>query len=574
MYHLLLGSERRTDLVLVEMMLGDAGVHPRVDWAPDYSLALQAYSATDGTCDACILDASLGGGRGIELLHAMSVRGARIPVIMLIAEPDPELELVLLQTGARAVLVRADLTSRLFERTVRHLVLRHRLDYTLDGTTGEAFVPARTACDRVEMAVLRARRRHALVACVVIDVQSLDDESIAHDDRAIMLHTLIERLRHLVGSREQVLRISNKEILICLEGFTELDVAISARADIEQALLRPMVLRNAPKELVMRIGMACYPDDCSHPVRLVSTARAAAMALVPRDRQTTIPISTGVLTGRSRREELRLSIRGAVQRGELYVLYQPQIDLRTNVTVGAEALVRWQHPHLGVIPPAEFVAIAEEADYVAELGRWVLWEACKQAKAWLDEGHPLRVSVNVSAQELAVGLLATETRRALATTGLPGDYLVIEITEGLLLENSSDTRAQLVDLRELGVRIAVDDFGTGYASLSYIKHFPMDVVKIDREFVRGLHLDNENAAITSSIVALGRCLGLEVIAEGVEEEAEEAFLRSLDCHIVQGYRYAQALTPAELYLFMLSRRDVPQSGITIRPRLRIRERVG
>lgn len=278
-------------------------------------------------------------------------------------------------------------------------------------------------------------------------------------------------------------------------------------------------------------------------------------------RRTLVPIRAGAAASQSRRDELRRALPGAARRGELHLVYQPQVDLRTGSPIGVEALLRWTHPALGSVPPAEFVAIAEDTDQVAEIGRWVLREACEQGARWIEAGRRLRVSVNVSVQELEVSQLAAQTRNALTASGFPASLLTIEITEGLLLENTSDVRAQLGELRELGVRVSVDDFGTGYASLSYIKHFPMDAVKIDREFVRDLHIDLDNAAITSSIVALGRCLGLEVIAEGVETEGEEEFLRSLECHLVQGYRHARPMSPDELEVYLDAHAETPLERI-------------
>lgn len=548
MYHLLLCSERRTDVVLVETMLADAGTRHRVDWAPGVSVALGTF---DMAHDAAIVDVDLEQGRGLELLHALGCRRPRVPILALVSEEDPELESVALHAGADAVMMRTELSSRSIDRTLRQMVVRQKIADAASSTPDiEPIVPPASVCDRVEAAVQRARRRNSRAAVFVVDVATLHDHALPQTSRAILTHGLLARLRHVAGSRERVARISKHEILVCLDSLPDLDAVAAARAEIERSLLRPMRLGEGEQRLSLRLGVARYPDDCAHPVRLVVAARAAMADVCGPRRRTLVPIKAGTLASQARREELRRALPGAGRRGEFHLAYQPQVDLRTGKPVGVEALLRWSHPELGSIPPTEFVAIAEDTEQVAELGRWVLHEACVQGKKLIDAGHPLRISVNVSVQELGVTQLSSQTRNALLVSGFPASMLTIEITEGLLLENSSDVRTQLAELRDLGVRVSVDDFGTGYASLSYIKHFPMDAVKIDREFVHGLHLDLDNAAITSSIVALGRCLGLEVIAEGVETEGEEEFLRSVNCHLVQGFRYARPMSPADLEAYL------------------------
>jgi EAL domain-containing protein (putative c-di-GMP-specific phosphodiesterase class I) len=211
-----------------------------------------------------------------------------------------------------------------------------------------------------------------------------------------------------------------------------------------------------------------------------------------------------------------------------------------------EALLRWRSAELGGVPPTEFIPHLEADGGIVLVGEWVLRQACEQSRRWLDRGEPICFSVNVSAQQFASSDVEGLVRRVLAEFELPPGLLGLELTEGMLLESSDAVRAALSSLRDLGVKIAVDDFGTGYASLAYLKKFPMSAIKIDREFVRGLPLDAENSAITSSIVGLAHSLAFEVVAEGVETEAEEEFLRSLQCDIVQGFLHARPMLAADL----------------------------
>jgi EAL domain-containing protein (putative c-di-GMP-specific phosphodiesterase class I) len=246
----------------------------------------------------------------------------------------------------------------------------------------------------------------------------------------------------------------------------------------------------------------------------------------------------------------RLSLEGqlrrAADRGELFIQYQAQTDLRTNRIVGAEALLRWRHPELGLIEPNRFIPIAEQTNLILQIGKWVLHHACAQNVAWQRAGMPrIRVAVNVSARQFRAELLET-VATALEQTGLAPDCLELEITEGLLIEDPQAASAVLTQLKALGVHVAIDDFGSGYSSLSYLKHFPLDSLKIDRGFVRDLSIDADDAAIARAIIALGHSLDLKVIAEGVETPQQLAFLREYRCDIVQGFLFGAPVTADEM----------------------------
>ena len=246
----------------------------------------------------------------------------------------------------------------------------------------------------------------------------------------------------------------------------------------------------------------------------------------------------------------RLSLEGqlrrAIERGELFIDYQPQIELRRNRVIGAEALLRWRHPELGLIEPNRFIPIAEQSNLILQIGKWVLQRACAQNVAWQHAGLPrIRVAVNLSARQFRAGLLET-VDSALKDAGLAPDCLELEITEGLLIEDPEAASAVLTQLKALGVHVAIDDFGSGYSSLSYLKHFPLDSLKIDRGFVRDLSIDADDASIARAIIALGHSLDLKVIAEGVETPQQLAFLRDHHCDVVQGYLFGAPVTADEM----------------------------
>jgi EAL domain-containing protein (putative c-di-GMP-specific phosphodiesterase class I) len=238
--------------------------------------------------------------------------------------------------------------------------------------------------------------------------------------------------------------------------------------------------------------------------------------------------------------------RAMEQQQQLEVHYQPQACLVSGRIIGMEALVRWRHPSRGMVGPVEFIPLAEETGIINQLGDWVLRSACAQLQQFLRAGLPqMRVAVNLSVRQLLQKDFAASVEAVLADTGLPPSLLELEITESTLMENAEDTLGALHRLRELGVRLSIDDFGTGYSSLSYLKRFPVDIIKIDRSFVRDLPQDGDDAAIVSAIIALAHSLRLEVVAEGVETDAQLAFLASRSCDLIQGYHVSPAVPPEQ-----------------------------
>ncbi|MEG4571316.1 EAL domain-containing response regulator [Microcoleus sp. N3A4] len=249
--------------------------------------------------------------------------------------------------------------------------------------------------------------------------------------------------------------------------------------------------------------------------------------------------STKVSTLSPEKLALEALLRRALAQGEFQVYYQPQVDIATGQVVGAEALVRWQNPDRGIISPCEFIPLAEETGLIIQIGEWVLLSACAQAASWLAEGFsPFRISVNLSARQLSDSALKARIVQILETTGLEPANLELEMTESALVENATVAGATLNELKALGIRIAIDDFGTGYATLGYLKQFAFDSLKIDRIFVRNANEDTQNAAITTAVILLGHSLNMTVIAEGVETEAELAFLKQHQCDIMQGYLFS------------------------------------
>jgi EAL domain-containing protein (putative c-di-GMP-specific phosphodiesterase class I) len=256
------------------------------------------------------------------------------------------------------------------------------------------------------------------------------------------------------------------------------------------------------------------------------------------------------------------SLRRAIEREEFVLHYQPLIELGSGQVYGAEALIRWQHSENGLLPPGQFIPLAESTKLIVALGSWTLRAACAQARVWQDGGRPgMSVAVNVSARQLREVDISDEVARTLAETGLPSSSLHIEITEGMAMQNLERSVATLKTLRDLGVRISVDDFGTGYSSLSYLRRLPVDTVKLDRSFVSGLGTNLDDAAIAEAVIAMAHSLKLEVVAEGVETKDQLRFLRAHRCEAIQGFLFSPAVTAQDMGALLAEGRSLRLDGL-------------
>jgi EAL domain-containing protein (putative c-di-GMP-specific phosphodiesterase class I) len=384
--------------------------------------------------------------------------------------------------------------------------------------------------DRFELAAYANRRGSigmAVLAVAVAGPPEIDE-------------LVLQRMTRCLRRTDTVVRTSPLRHIVLLERLAEGPFAMHAADAIVQALRQPFTTPAGPVKAVASVGISVHPDDGDSIDELVTCANAALEAAQASGGDLFGFYSGSLSAAAGRRVALERALPEAIERGQLHLAYQPQLDSRDGSLVGVEALLRWNHPSFGPVSPAEFVPVLENLGLIVEVGTWVLGVACRQATRW-----ELRVGVNVSAHQVRTPDFGDRVREALDQAGLRPQRLELELTESVLLEDATHVREVLSGLRRDGVRVALDDFGTHYASFAYLRQFPMDTIKIDRQFVSGLPMDVQNAAITNAIVSLGRSLSLDVVAEGVEQEAEEEFLHSLDCYVVQGFRYARPMLPAD-----------------------------
>jgi len=325
------------------------------------------------------------------------------------------------------------------------------------------------------------------------------------------------------------------------------DAAAALAGRLLDAMREPFPVGGQRVFLAASVGIALLPEGCCGASELLQMAQVA-MAGARAEGPTRYRFHTDAMAAAIReRVDLEALLRHAIERNQFALQYQPRVDLASGAVLGVEALVRWRHPVLGLVPPARFIPLAEETGLIDDLDLWVLDEACTRAAAWRAQGlPPLRVSVNLSARQFQQAGLAQRVQAALARSGLPPRCLEIEITESTVMRDTAEAASVLRSLKALGVALSIDDFGTGYSSLSYLKRFPIDVLKIDRSFISDVTADANDAAITRAIIALAHTLNLEAVAEGAETAEQVAFLRENGCDEIQGYYFSPPVWPEQI----------------------------
>jgi diguanylate cyclase (GGDEF)-like protein/PAS domain S-box-containing protein len=414
--------------------------------------------------------------------------------------------------------------------------------------------------DRLRQALFEGNRQGRLVAVAFLDLDRFKNinDSLGHETGDLLLRGVADRLRANVRETDTVARISGDEFMLVLPGLTNVDDASRIAQKILAGLRHPFVIAGHELYVSASLGLAIYPHDAKDVQGLLRNADVA-MYRAKETGRNSYQFYAAEMTALAREHlELEGALRRALERGEFELHFQPILDLATGVVVGVEALLRWIHPERGVVEPAQFVHLAEEAGLIAPIGEWALRNACARCVEWDDEGlGPLRLAVNISPRQFQSPSLADTVAAVLAETGLAPERLELELTEGVLLHNPENTIANMDRLSGMGVRLSIDDFGTGYSSLTYIKRLPIDQLKIDRSFVRDIPEDEDDAAIATAIIAMAHNLKVTVVAEGVETLEQLAYLRSHRCDLMQGNYYSPPLPNAAFVALMRERRQLP-----------------
>ncbi|POZ61466.1 GGDEF/EAL domain-containing response regulator [Chromobacterium alticapitis] len=402
--------------------------------------------------------------------------------------------------------------------------------------------------DRLLQSLQQAEQSGERMCLMMLDLDhfQLINDSMGHSVGDKLLQQVAKRLQGALRPSDTVSRQGGDEFIILLPGLGGIEQSALFAEKLRKVVAEPFWLGEARYDLSACMGVSLYPDDSRDAEDLYRHADAALYHAKQAGRNLCRFFSGEIEEALLTRRALERHIRMGAEQGGFLVYYQPKVDMESQDIVGVEALMRWRKEEGDIQSPADFIPLAEKTGLILQLGQFVLRQACRDGKRWLDAGHPLRVAVNVSSLQMAEGCFDEEVREALAETGLPASLLQLEITESVLAQDADKTMATLAELKRLGVSIAIDDFGTGYSSLSYLKLFPIDVLKIDQSFVHDMLSDRNSAAIVAAIVSMAQGMSLDLVAEGVESEAQAQALFKLGCRVMQGYRYGKPMPAAEL----------------------------
>jgi len=446
-------------------------------------------------------------------------------------------------------------------KPVNHAVLRKRMERLLYISRAEKYVrhlayndsltglPNRVQfIEHLKATIERAKMSRSIFALLFLDLDrfKMINDTMGHDVGDYLLKVVSERIRECIRSTDMVARLGGDEFTIILDDLRSIDLVSKTAKKIYDSLSRPVNCMDQNIFITTSIGISLYPKDgldigamMKHADTAMYCAKDGGMQFRFYEDEMEMEIS--------KRLALESDLRRALENEEFVVYYQPQVNLGSGEIIGAEALVRWQHPEKGLVPPNDFIPIAEETGFIEEIGEWVLKTSCRQLMAWQNQGfRPLRVSVNLSGRQLENESIIEKIAVILNETGLPASALELEITESMLMDNDKSVLPILQHLNRIGVLLAIDDFGTGYSSLGKLKRFPIDILKIDRSFVSDIATNPEDLAIITGIIALAKSLNLKVVAEGVEDPEQEMILKELNCDIMQGFYYCKPI-PASVF---------------------------
>lgn len=433
---------------------------------------------------------------------------------------------------------------------------RQSLDYMahFDHLTG---LPNRTLLkDRIDQAIYHAQRNRRMIGILFLDLDNFKviNDTIGHTCGDELLKSVAQRISDCLREGDTAVRLGGDEFIVLLPDLSDTQDAAKVASKILELLKFTFVFDRHEVYASVSIGISIYPHNAKNMEGLLSNADSA-MYYAKKLGKNNYQFFTPELNSSAQKYiKLEKHLRRALEQHEFVLHYQPQVDVKTGMIIGMEALIRWMSPELGMVSPADFIPLAEDTGLIVPIGAWVLKTACSQAKVWQQNGFPVRVAVNLSSrqfyqvqnQQQNQHPLLDAVLNALDEADLTPELLELEITEGVLMQQLDATMDILNTLKNIGVRLSIDDFGTGYSSLSYLKRFPIDTLKIDKSFVNDITTDPSDKAIVAAITAMAQQLKLEVVAEGVETMAQLDFLRELDCHFVQGYYFSKPVSSDEV----------------------------
>ncbi|HBP87879.1 MAG TPA: diguanylate cyclase [Nitrospiraceae bacterium] len=501
---------------------------------------------------AIILDSHLQEGKSFESIPQFIQYCPDAPILILSGVEEEDQAIQAVKSGAQDYLIKGQTSSSTLCRAIRYAMERHRATQRItqlahyDHLTGLA--NRGLFYERLNCAVARCRRNDTAIALMFLDLdhfKSIND-TLGHECGDSLLKTVAARIKKCIREIDTGVRLGGDEFAVLLEQIVSIEDVAAVAQRILHLLAQPVILKQHQLHVTGSLGITIYPWDSANPQELLSHADAAMYRAKAQGGNTHQFYTAGMKTAGLDGSTVEVELKRALVKEEFLLHYQPQINLRTKQVIGMEALLRWHHPYQGLIGPNHFIPQAEENGMIIPIGEWVLRTASKQAKYWEKQGFPnAQVAVNLSARQIHHGNLPSLIQDILIQSHLDPENLKLELTETFLIHETEETIQTLRELKAMGIHLYIDDFGAGYASLRYLKSFPIDGIKLDQSLIQNLPHSTHEAAIVDAVISLGKKLGLEVIAEGVETGEQMAFLESHGCDVIQGYWIAPPLPAHE-----------------------------
>ena len=502
--------------------------------------------------DVVLLDLHLPDGSGLQCLDAIQAVDNEIPVVVLSGQDDEEFAVSVLNKGAQDYLVKWEGQGHSILRSIRYAMERKKSDLRLtylaqyDPLTG---IPNRQFFnDQLTRATARARRDGRKVTLLYLDLDAFKvvNDTLGHDAGDRLLQEVADRIRRSVRTGDVVARLGGDEFAVMLEGLASPRDVEAMATGLLEIVSKPYHIADRQLTITTSIGITVFPSDNADTQMLLKNADIAMYQAKDSGRNNFKFFHQAMHASLVEYHELERDIREALQLGQFRLAYQPKVNVHINQLQGLEALLRWKSPARGVVNPADFIPVAEESGHIIPLGYWVLNEVCRALNSWREKGLTLvPVSVNVSARQFQQPDFHRRIAEVLHEHDIDPGLIEIELTEGLMMEDTEAAKRELSQLKKIGLRISIDDFGTGYSCLSYLRRFPIDVLKIDRSFVMEIGSNRDGESIIDAIISLAKSLRLETVAEGVETPAQLNYLLDHGCHVVQGYLFGK---PMEMHL--------------------------
>lgn len=549
-------------LLLVEDNLSDADFlaaslrrHQVTD--VEFSHATSLSAAIDevhqGSFDIVLLDLDLPDASGIECVDAIQRANPDLPIVALSGTDDEDFAVSILNKGVQDYLVKWEGQGRTILRSIRYAIERKRSELRLNYLAQYdplTEIPNRQYFqDQLERATARARRDASQVALFFLDLDQFKviNDTLGHEAGDQLLREMASRLGKAIRAGDILARLGGDEFAVLLEGINGARDAEAVARSILNIIAEPFKIEARQIVVTTSIGITIYPNDNSNTTALLKNADIAMYQAKETGRNKFKFFTERMHDELVQYHQLEVDIKEALDNESFHLVYQPKVNLKSRSIQGMEALLRWDSATRGAIAPADFIPVAEESGHIVPLGYWVLDEVCRNIKIWQHENLPIvPVSVNISARQFQQADFSERVRTTLYAHEIEPHSIELEVTEGLLMEDTAAAQQCLRSLKDVGVRISIDDFGTGHSCLNYLRHFPIDVLKIDKSFVSDIETDDDSSIIIEAIIALARSLRLDTVAEGVENQEQLEFLIDHGCHVAQGFLFGQPISVREV----------------------------